>query len=384
MSTFDNDDDIEFDFFDEPETVEETQRRRLPRLERPRTGGGPPRPPLGPSPGVTPLLRLVGLVALMIFVVVLLVFWVRSCQGANKQAAYKTYVDHVTQIAQESQRLGQQFASQITTPGTKTAPLVAKIRSYAQQAQSQAADAQNLRPPGPLRTVHSHLVDTLVMRENGLALFADALQQSASLHDASRAASKLAAQGQLLSASDVDWEFFFHDPAVQVLKAQHVTDVNVPHSRFLTTPEVVGTDAMVRLFQQLHGASGSGATGSGPHGDALVSVKVLPAGTQLSTSTPTTVKSSTQLAFVVTVQDSGNSQELGVPVTLSIPGTTILKRQKIDIISPGEQKTVTFKGFNIPAALFGPEQKIKVEVGAVPGEQNLGNNSASYPVFFSV
>ena len=31
MSTFD-DDDIQFDFFDEPETVEATQRRRLPRL----------------------------------------------------------------------------------------------------------------------------------------------------------------------------------------------------------------------------------------------------------------------------------------------------------------------------------------------------------------
>ena len=33
MSTYD-DDDIQFDFFDEPETVEATQRRRLPRLER--------------------------------------------------------------------------------------------------------------------------------------------------------------------------------------------------------------------------------------------------------------------------------------------------------------------------------------------------------------
>ena len=35
MSTYDDDDNIEFDFFDEPETVEATQRRRLPRLEMP-------------------------------------------------------------------------------------------------------------------------------------------------------------------------------------------------------------------------------------------------------------------------------------------------------------------------------------------------------------
>src|SRR5438045_1745569 len=50
MSTYD-DDDIQFDFFDEPETVEATQRRRLPRLERSGRGGGeekPPRPPRQP------------------------------------------------------------------------------------------------------------------------------------------------------------------------------------------------------------------------------------------------------------------------------------------------------------------------------------------------
>jgi hypothetical protein len=47
MSNHD-DEDIEFDFFDEPETVEATQRRRLPRLELPgggRSGGGGPEQP---------------------------------------------------------------------------------------------------------------------------------------------------------------------------------------------------------------------------------------------------------------------------------------------------------------------------------------------------
>jgi hypothetical protein len=383
MSTFD-DDDIEFDFFDEPETVEETQRRRLPRLDRPRPPGGPPRPPLGPSAGVTPLLRLVGLVALMIFVVVLLVFWVKSCQGASKQAAYRNYMQHVTAIAQESQHLGQQFAAKITTPGTKTAPLVGQIRGFAQQAQSQLADAQNLHPPGPLRVWHSHLVDTLSMRADGLTLFADALQQTASVRDASKAAATLGKQGQLLAASDVDWDFFFHDPAVKVLQSQGVTGVAVPPSRFLTTPEVVGADAMVRLFQQLHGASAKTTPTSGRHGDALISVKALPSGTQLSTTTPTAVKVSLDLAFEVTVQDSGDSQELGVPVTLTVEGTSIVKRARIDIITPGQQKTVTFRNFDIPKTLFGPVAKIKVEVAPVPGETFLSNNSATYQVFFSI
>src|SRR5205823_923140 len=88
MSTHD-DDNIEFDFFDEPETVEATQRRRLPRLERPGGRGGgerPPRQPLRAPTGLVPLARLVGLIAIAIVVVVGLVFWVGSCQGKSKRA----------------------------------------------------------------------------------------------------------------------------------------------------------------------------------------------------------------------------------------------------------------------------------------------------------
>src|SRR5579884_2953734 len=384
MTTFD-DDDIEFDFFDEPETAEATQRRRLPRLERPRPrepGDGPPR---GPVTGITPLMRLVGLVALMIFVVVVLVFWVKSCQGASKNSAYSSYMEHVTTIAQESANTGKQFSNAITTPGTKTTTLAAKVRGFAQQAQGQAADAQALRPPGPLRPEQGHLVDTLLLRANGLARFADALSQSAGVKDASKAAPKLVAQGQLLSASDVNWEVFFHDPSVDVLKQQNVTGVLVPHSQFLTNPALVGPDAMVRLYQTLHGTSGGAAAPTtGLHGDGIVSVKALPAGTQLSTTTTTTITSSTQLAFAVAVQNSGNSQELGVPVTLTIQGATpIVRQQKIDLISPGETKTLTFG--NLPSNLpFAVPVKLKVEVGAVPGEKNLSNNSYTYPIILSV
>src|SRR4029078_2214421 len=57
-----DDDEIAFDFFDEPETVEATQRRRLPRpAPQGGRGGGerPPRPPLRAPTGLVPLARLV-------------------------------------------------------------------------------------------------------------------------------------------------------------------------------------------------------------------------------------------------------------------------------------------------------------------------------------
>src|SRR3954449_12257701 len=109
MSTHD-DENIEFDFFDEPETVEATQRRRLPRLEMPGGRGGgerPPRPPLRAPTGLVPLARLVGLIASAIAIVIGLVFWIGSCQGKSKHDEYTAYADKVAAIKKADDALGK-------------------------------------------------------------------------------------------------------------------------------------------------------------------------------------------------------------------------------------------------------------------------------------
>src|SRR5689334_13525452 len=97
-----DDDILDFDFFDEPATVEQqpTQRVRMPRRRPSGTPPRGPRPPqIRPPQGFAPLFRLVGLIAFAIAIVVLLVFWVQSCQGAAKKNAYKNYVADVATIA---------------------------------------------------------------------------------------------------------------------------------------------------------------------------------------------------------------------------------------------------------------------------------------------
>ena len=114
-------------------------------------------------------------------------------------------------------------------------------------------------------------------------------------------------------------------------------------------------------------------------------MKVLPAGTELSSSTQTTVVPSTNMTFQVTVKNSGDSQESSIPVTLRIvqaSGGNIVKRARIDFISPGETKPVTFGG-DFSAITFASPATVKVEVQPVPGETNTSNNSADYPVIFS-
>ena len=92
MSTRD-DDILDFDFFDEEDAtvVGGARGRRGPASDRrarsPRRvalGFGPPR-------NLTPLLRLIGLIALAILIVVLLVVWVEGCT-ADAQARPQQHV----------------------------------------------------------------------------------------------------------------------------------------------------------------------------------------------------------------------------------------------------------------------------------------------------
>src|SRR2546423_15321706 len=103
--------DIEFDFFEESET------REAAAEDRPRRRG--PRPPVRPPTGLTPLLRLIGLISFAILIVLLLVLWVNGCRENKRKDAYKHYVEKVSDYAGQSQRLGQRFNTLLTTRGTK-------------------------------------------------------------------------------------------------------------------------------------------------------------------------------------------------------------------------------------------------------------------------
>ena len=93
------------------------------------------------------------------------------------------------------------------------------------------------------------------------------------------------------------------------------------------------------------------------------------------------------LAFKVTFKDSGNFQESQVPVTLTVIvfGKAVrTKKQTVGSITPQQTTSVSFGNLDLPPSAFGASARLKVEVGKVPGEKNLGNNSATYPVFFSL
>jgi hypothetical protein len=335
-----------------------------------------------PPAGLVPLLRLAGLVAFVILLVVLLVVAINGCQSSSKEKAYSTYLGKVQGIATRSTQIGRDLSRELARPGVKENELETTLDGLAQQQQQGVTQAQTLEPPGPLRTVHTHLIEALQLRASGLGRLADAFRQTVHARNANATGRLLAQQAQLLTASDVNWDFYFKDPAIQVLREQNV-HVAVPDSTIFANADLVSSRSLAFVWQRLHGAA-TGGTPSGSHGSALVSVKTLPGGSQLSTSTANTVVASTELAFQVAVQDSGDFQESSVRVTLTIAESPrpIVKSATIPIINAGETRSVRFGNFgDLP---FGVKTTVKVDIQPVPGERTVKNNSEEYPVIFSL
>jgi hypothetical protein len=377
------DTDIEFDFFEEPETREAARPERPPGT-RPRG----PRPPIRTPQGITPLLRLVGLIAFAIVIVLLLVYAIQGCQSSSKHAKYDNYMKKVSQIASNSHSIGVRLTSLLGQPGLKAADVQTRLAGLARDEQQNVDAARGIDPPGRLREENSRLIDSLQYRYSGIVGISDSLRQAVARKNlaAAQAGALLVTPAQRLIASDVVWDDSFRDPSKQVLADQGVGDVRVPSSAFVQNPDFYTANGLAAVVTRLRGVSVS-PTAGGLHGTNIVMTKALPKGTELSTTTRLPVVAGTDLGFAVTVENSGDSVEVHIPVVLTITGGTkpIAKTQVIDLISPKEQRTVTFRNIQLDPSFFGSQStSVKVKVTPVPNEHNVSNNSSEYPVIFTL
>jgi hypothetical protein len=288
-------------------------------------------------------------------------------------------------IGASSAKIGSDLAELLTTPGLKQAELETKLGGLIDRQQQGLESAEALDVPGPLRPATAHATEALELRVGGMQGLLDTFKATKAddSNDATTAGEKLALQARQLDASDVVWRVLFQVPAQVTLEDQGLGDLKAPASVFVETVELYSARSMTAIWLRVHGAS-TGGSPSGVHGTGLEKVLAQPGDIQLSSDTETTIKASTALAFEVFVKNTGENQEVGIEVTLTIPkGTTpIVKKQTIDLIDIGETKTVSFRDFPDPP--FGEKTSVQVSVKPVQGETNSGNNSAEYPVIFSL
>jgi hypothetical protein len=390
-----HDTDLDFDFFDDDQPSparpadDDTQIGREPAPAE-RRGGGGRRPSGGRPPvGMTPLLRLAGLIAFGILIVVLLVFWISSCQDAGKKSSYKNYYEKVGVVANDSAQVGRELNDALTTQGIKFGELEQKIDGLAQREQQNVAGLRSIHPPGPLRVQHQAALESLGFRVSGLRGLADGFTQAARSpkNVTANALKLLQPPAARLVTSDVVWSDLFQAPAQGnggVLEREGITGVAVPGSKFIPSPDYASSSYWEAILQRLQGAATSGGTSGGLHGTGIVKTVALPANQELSETTENTVTATTDLGFAVTVEDTGDSQEVQIKVTLTIQQSPspIVQTKTIDLINPGEQKQVVFR--NLGQVQFATKTTVKVDVAPVPQEKNTDNNSKAYPVIFSL
>ena len=330
------DSDIEFDFFDEGETREATE------AERPRRRGG--RPPVRPPTGLTPLLRLIGLISFAILVVVLLVFWVNSCREDRRKDAYRDYIEKTTTLANDSQALGRNLNGVLTSRGQRPAQIEQRLEGLAQQQEQHGR-------PGPRARPARAAARTAPSRDRGVRLQA----QRAPRHGPGVSPDRLVRECQHRR-----WPPGRTGAAVHRQRRRLGRPVQGPGGRRAGTagrhrgrgsrlelPPERGHrhPALDERHLAAHSGSGTGGgTGCSPRGTGIVSVTALAGRQQLSPSETNTVESTKDLAFSVEIENSGCAQESSIPVPLTIPKspTPIQKRQVLDLINPDETKTVVF------------------------------------------
>jgi hypothetical protein len=286
----------------------------------------------------------------------------------------------VGQLATQSTANGRRLANVLTTAGLPVAEIERRIRSIAQQEQQNVNQARRLEPPGRLREENGHLVDSLALRVSGLLGLADALKKTAT-DESDDDAALLAAQASRLVASDIVWDDLFRAAALAQLANDGVEGVTVPSSAVITDP-TLGTQEGWE-FVHARVTADSGGDPSILHGTNIESVTAQPGNQTLTTGGLNTVTATTELSFDVTVLDSGDAQEVGIDVTLTIDqgtGKPLVKTQTIDVINPDESVTVTFEGFG--DLQFARRTTLSVDVEPVVGEVNKENNSAQYSVIF--
>jgi hypothetical protein len=365
--------DIEFDFFDESPTVEDGGREGEP----PRRRRMPTRPPGGPTPSV---LRLGLLIAGAILLAVILVLWVNNCRGDQKKGQYEDYMQAVTGPASESAKVGNALNELITTPGIKLPELRSQLDGLREQQAQIAANTRDLDPPGPLREEQQSLVEAMEFRVSGLDGLSEAFSQVQGTPNAQTVANRLAQQSQRLVASDVVYADLFQAGSAGVMANEDVKGVPVPPSVFVKNADLASPTAWKLIVDRL---TQGGGTASGLHGNQINGVIVQPGSVRLSPSEDNTVQASDRLAFQVLVQNSGDSQETQVVVSLTLQqNPPVRKQQVIDIINPGETKTVTFRNLGPPT--FETRVLLKVNVEPVSGEKNTANNTAEYNIVFTL
>jgi hypothetical protein len=387
-------------FFDDDEPI----RASRTRPARPRTpapaggraggGGGSGRRPPGsgaarqPDP-VTARQRQLVLGGGTLVLLILLVVLVSSCQGSRQERALKDYNRSVTELATDSDKVGEEFfrALNAASAGDDVEVRVNQLRLTADEL---VARAGALEPPGEMARAQSSLELVLNLRAQGLRKIGDKLPSALvagrdNAQSVETALGQIAGQMQQFLASDVVYSQRTAPYVRQALQDADVEGQRVNISRFLPSLGWLDPDAVAGRLGSQRAAGGTGADPNpapGLHGHALTSVAV-GSKTLQPGEVSNRVASRPAPSFTIKLSNGGDFDEREVVVTARVSangGKDVSRKKTIAQTKSKGDETVT-----IPLGSSPPTgaATLTVTIAKVPGEEDTENNKQTFTILFT-
>jgi CARDB protein len=308
-----------------------------------------------------------------LLILVLLVLGVKGCLNARKDRALKDYGRNVTDIIQESDQISTAFFKQLESPGTlSVTEYTNDIASDRSGLDSLLQRTEQLDVPGDMGQAQQAFKLTMQLRRNALTNVSNSISTALGQEGRTEAVDKIAFQMKALLASDVLYRQVAKPEMEQVLRANGISDVTIPPSKFL--PDDSWLDS-TKVDDALSQVSGGASATPGIHGLGLIQTSAN--GQVLEEGVPATISAGGKPELDVQVQNQGDSDESGVSVSVTVNGGQPIEQQ-ISSIAAGETQTVKIPLTPAPKG----QTTLDVEVKPVPGEQVSDNNKASYEVTF--
>lgn len=354
------------DFLDEEESFEPQRPSRATRRRAPR--GGPPSREV--------LIRRAAALAVGLLILILLALAVRGCLNAREDRAMRDYVRDVASIVNETNQTGAAFFERLANRGTlSVTEFVDEVNADRSAVDNYRSRIQSLDAPGDMARAQEALEDVYEMRASAMNTIAEQMRTALGEQGRERAIERITRQMSVLYSSDFMYELLAQARINSVLEERGITDTELPASVFVPEGTRWLDQAQVSSALGVSGGGGGEANDNLRHGTGLVGASISGVDLQPDATNVVSVEGTPELT--VQVQNQGEAEETDIGVTITLGDGNSLTGS-IPAIAAATTESVTIPLTPTPTGAT----TVTVEIQAVPGEQFLENNTATYEVDF--
>jgi hypothetical protein len=307
---------------------------------------------------------------------ILLVVGVRGCLEARSDRGLRNYASDIGTIMAESEQRGKDFFEAVDD--SSELELKNRVSSIRGASESLLDRAESLGVPDQMRDAQTATTLALRLRRDGLETISTNVTEASADAETADAIEQITNAMGAFYASDILWDQVARPEIDQVLDEEGVEGaVDLEGENFGNfMPENSGTEFLdqTEIATLFSGVSGD-PSAVGLQGLELVSTTI--GDTTLDPDITTSVADDAS-EIAIEVLNGGEDEQAGIPVTVTIEGTT--QETKIESLGPGETGTAKLTINPLPQP--GSEVTVEVLVEPVPGEADSSNNESSYTVIF--